>query len=98
MIRALLLILIFMLLATPAHAVSSVALVGDSIHEGGQLNIRTGTYGVSRHRISTTLRALLAAAPVGKTYKGATVTDWSIPSSNPSDCSLASCRSCRAPR
>ncbi len=47
---------------------------------------------------TATLRALLAAAPVGKTYKGATVTDWSIPSSNPSDCSLASCRSCRAPR
>ncbi len=85
MLRA---IVIVLLLATPAHAVKSIAVVGDSINWGGLTAAApydaTG-YRHSRHSMARTLRSLLAHAPAGNAWKDATVVDWGINASNPTD-------------
>lgn len=81
--------LLLLLVAAPAHAVNSIAFVGDSIHEGGGLAVTSGLYSISRHRQSDTLRALLAKAPAGHAWKDATVKDWTVPASDPTDWSVA---------
>lgn len=82
-------VLILLLLATPAHAVKSIAFVGDSIHLGAGLDITTVLLLPSPHTAAATLRALLKKAPVANTWKDATVTNWAIPSSDPTDWSSA---------
>lgn len=81
-------ILLLLLLATPAHAVQSIAFVGDSIHEGG-LSAVGIVYRRSPHSAARTLRSLLAHAPAGNQWLNATVTNRAIPSSDPTDWSTA---------
>lgn len=78
-------ILILLLLATPAHAVKSIAFVGDSINEGGGLWVTAGVYRPSRHSQAAILQSLLTKAPVANAWKNATVKNWCIPSSDPTD-------------
>lgn len=85
MLRALLIIL---LLATPAHAVKSIAVVGDSINWGGLTSAApfdADGYRHSRWSMADTLRELLEHAPAGNQWLNATVVDWGVNASNPTD-------------
>lgn len=82
-------ILLLLLLATPAHAVKSIAFVGDSIHESGLSVPPSLTYKRSAHSADRTLFSLLKKAPGGNQWLNATVTNWGIPSADPGDWSSA---------
>lgn len=81
--------LLLLLVATPAHAVKSIAFVGDSINWGGLTVTPSNAYKRSPHNAARTLFSLLKKAPGGNQWLNATVVDWSVSSADPSDWTTA---------
>lgn len=71
--------------ATPALAVKSILIVGDSL--GASQTVFPGTvYKTNAHAVDRELRSLLARGTAGgKLSAGGTVTSWSVPASTPGD-------------
>lgn len=82
--RRALLIALLLLVATPALAVKKIIIVGDSIAWSGGL-FPGLVYLRSRYAIDTSLRSLLKKVPGGNAYLNATVEDWGVSASAPTD-------------
>lgn len=74
--------LLLLLLATPAHA-ATIILIGDSLAAGSAYT--TGGGNVSRMRPAASLAALVKKLPVGNTYRNATVEDWTVGGTEPTE-------------
>lgn len=83
-VRRLLLTLALCLIATNARATKTIIIIGDSLAAGSEYNPGVST-GVSRYRVATSLQSLVRKFPGGNQWKDATVEDWTVPGTEPTE-------------